>query len=107
MIKAELLAVCRQVCPKPAHELERSADAAGHHILRTPQYHPALQPIENCWAVVKNHGAATCDYTMAGLRAHLADGFEKVTPDTCRAALADMRSEEDRYWREDMEESEE
>ena len=70
LIKAELLAVCRQVCPKPAHELERSADAAGHHILRTPQYHPALQPIENCWAVVKNHGAATCDYTMAGLRAH-------------------------------------
>ena len=76
-------------------------------LLRTPQYHPELQPIENCWAVVKNHCAAKCTYTMAGLRAHLADGFEKVTPDTCRAALADMRSEEDRYWREDMEESEE
>lgn len=44
---------------------------------------------------------------MAGLRAHLEDGFAKVTPDTCRAAIADMRSEEDRYWREDMEESEE
>jgi len=107
MIKAELLVVCRQLCPKPAYALDRIAEAAGHQILRTPQYHPELQPIENCWAVVKNHCAAKCDYTMAGLRTHLEDGFEKVTPETCRAAIADMRSEEDRYWREDMEESEE
>jgi transposase len=107
MIKAELLAVCRQLCPKPAYALDRIAEAAGHQILRTPQYHPELQPIENCWAVVKNHCAAKCDYTMAGLRTHLEDGFEKVTPETCRAAIAAMRSEEDRYWREDMEESEE
>jgi transposase len=70
MIKAELLAVCRQVCPKPAHAFERIAEAAGHQILRTPQDHPELQPIENGWAVVKNHGAAKCDSTMAGLRAH-------------------------------------
>ena len=107
MIKAELLAVCRQLCPKPAYAFDRIAEAAGHQILRTPQYHPELQPIEQCWAVVKNHCAAKCDYTMAGLRVHLADGFEKVTPETCRAAIAAMRSEEDRYWREDMEESEE
>jgi hypothetical protein len=37
MIKAELLAVCRQLCPKPAYELDRLAEAAGHQILRTPQ----------------------------------------------------------------------
>jgi transposase len=104
MIKAELLAVCRQLCPKPAYDLDRLAEAAGHQILRTPQYHPELQPIENCWAVVKNHCAATCDYTMAGLRVHLEEGFAKVTPDTCAAAIAAMRREEDRYWQEDMEE---
>jgi len=107
MIKAELLAVCRQLCPKPAYALDRLAEAAGHHILRTPQYHPELQPIENCWAVVKNHCAAQCDYTMAGLRVHLEDGFAKVTPATCQAAIAAMREEEDRYWQEDMEEPEE
>ena len=77
MIKAELLAVCRQLCPKPAYELDRLAEAAGHQILRTPQYHPELQPIENCWGVVKNHCAARCDYTMTGLRVHLEDGFAK------------------------------
>ena len=107
MIKTELLAVCRQLCPKPTYALDRLAEAAGHHILRTPQYHPELQPIENCWAVVKNHCAAQCDYTMAGLRVHLEDGFAKVTPATCQAAIAAMREEEDRYWREDMEEPEE
>src|SRR5207237_9598748 len=69
MSKAELLAVCRQLCPKPAYAWDRLAEAAGHQILRTPQYHPELQPIENCWAVVKNHCAAKCAYTMAVLRA--------------------------------------
>jgi transposase len=107
MIKAELLAICRQLCPKPAYELDRLAEAEGHQILRTPQYHPELQPIEQCWAVVKNHCAAKCDYTMAGLRSHLAEGLDKVTSATCQAAITDMRKEEDRYWQEDMEESEE
>ena len=104
MIKAELLALCRQWCPKPDYELDRIALAAGHQILRTPPYHPELQPIEECWGVVKNHCAEKCDYTLAGLRRHLEEGFDKVTPETCRAAIADMRREEDRYWQEDMEE---
>lgn len=107
MIKAELLAVCRQLCPKPEYELDRLAQAEGHQLLRTPQYHPELQPIEECWAVVKNHCAEKCDYTMQGLQAHLEEGFDKVTSQTCRAVIADIQSEEDRYWREDMEESEE
>jgi hypothetical protein len=33
----------------------------------------------------------------------LEEGFEKVTAQTCQAALLDMRREEDRYWIEDME----
>ena len=44
---------------------------------------------------------------MKGLRTHLEEGFDKVTPETCRAAIVDMRREEDQYWREDMEEPEE
>lgn len=106
MIKAELLALCRALCPKPQYALDRLAEARGHRILRTPQYHPELQPIEACWAVVKHHCAATCDYTTKGLRAHVAEGFSKVTPATCQAAIADVRTEEDRYWREDMEDDE-
>lgn len=107
MIKAELLEACRQLCPKPEYELDRIARTEGHQIIRTPQYHPELQPIEQCWGVVKNHCAAKCDYTMKGLRTHLEEGFDKVTPETCRAAIVAMRREEDQYWREDMEEPEE
>jgi hypothetical protein len=107
MIKAELLEACRQICPKPDYELDRIARAEGHQIIRTPQYHPELQPIEQCWGVVKNHCAAKCDYTMKGLRTHLEEGFDKITPETCRAAIVDMQREEDQYWREDMEEPEE
>lgn len=104
MIKAELVALCRQGCPKPDYELDRIALAAGHQILRTPPYQPELQPIEECGGVVNNHGAEKCDYTLAGRRRHLEEGFDKVTPETCRAVIADRRREEDRYWQEDMEE---
>jgi transposase len=103
MLKAELLELCRNLCPKPEYELDRIAKEAGHQILRTPQYHPELQPIEECWGVIKYHCATSCDYTMHGLRQHLENGFNKVTSVTCKAAIADMRSEEDRYWREDVE----
>ena len=103
MIKAELLAECRRLCPKPDYELDRMAESQGHQILRTPQYHPELQPIEQCWAVVKNHCAKKCDYTIAGLRKHVEQGFEKITRATCRAIVSDMQREEDRYWQEDME----
>jgi transposase len=103
MLKAELLAVCKGLCEKPAYALDILAEGSGHRILRTPQYHPELQPLEECWGVVKNHCAEECDYTLNGLWQHLAEGFEKVTAQTCQAALSDMRKEEDRYWLEDME----
>jgi len=106
MLKAELLAVCKELCEEPAYALDVLAETSGHHILRTPQYHPELQPIEDCWGVVKNHGAEECDYTRDGLRRHVEEGFGKVTAQTCQAALKDMRREEDRYWIEDLEDDE-
>jgi transposase len=101
MLKPELLQLCRHLCSKPEYELDRIAEEQGHQILRTPQYHPELQPIETCWGVVKNHCATECDFSLQGLRKHLDDGFDKVTPATCQAAIDDMRREEDRYWQED------
>ena len=87
---------------KPDYELDRTAESQGHKIVRTPPYHPELQPIEQCWAVVKNHCAEKCDFTIDGLKNHVEEGFEKITLATCRANVADMRREEDRYWNEDM-----
>jgi transposase len=106
MLKLELLQLCRNLCPKPEYELDRIAKEQGHEILRTPQYHPELQPIETCWGVVKNHCATKCDFTIQGLRSHLEDGFGKVTPTTCQAAIEGMRREENRYWQEDMDDDE-
>ena len=102
MIKAELLVACRERCPKPDYAIDRIAASEGHSILRTPQYHPELQPIEECWGVVKNHCALQCDFTIAGLREHIIEGFDKVTAETCQAAIKDAYSEEERYWKEDM-----
>jgi transposase len=107
MIKAELLVACRERCPKPDYAIDYIAEAEGHRILRTPQYHPELQPIEECWGVVKNHCALQCNFTIAGLREHLIEGFDKVTAETCHAAIKDAYSEEERYWKEDTDDENE
>jgi hypothetical protein len=101
MLKSELLERCLRWAPRPEFRLDRLAKAKGITILRTPPYHPELQPIEGCWAVVKNHMADNCDFTMAGLRAILPEAFAKVTSDTCRKIVEKVTEQEDRYWRED------
>ncbi len=68
MLKPELYELCKRFAPKSEFKLDQIAKAAGHTILRTPQYHPELQPIETCWAIFKNFMADHYDFTMKNLR---------------------------------------
>ncbi len=102
-MKAELYALCKFHEPKPEYKIDKIAAAAGHSILRTPQYHPELQPIEMCWGVVKNYMAKHCDFTLRNFRNNLPSAFSQVSSETCRKLLAKTIAEEDRYWKEDGE----
>lgn len=75
----------------------------GHKILRTPPYHPELQPIETCWAIVKNQIARNCNFTMSNLREQLDKAFESVTASTCSGIIKKVRKIEDQFWSEDIE----
>ncbi len=101
MLKSELLAFCKRFAPDPEYRLDSIASDAGVSILRTPPYHPELQPIEKCWAVVKNYMAEHCDFTMKGMRERLPDAFGKVTKNTCRKIIAKVTDVENKYWDED------
>jgi hypothetical protein len=101
MLKAELYDLCRKLAPEPEFAIDRVASKKGHTILRTPPYHPELQPIETCWAVVKGHVAAHNDFTMAKMQTLLEDGFQKVTPHTVAGILKKVRAQEDEFWEED------
>lgn len=101
MLKPELFEVCKRFAPSPEFALDKLAEAVGHRILRTPQYHPELQPIETCWAVVKNYMADHCDFTMVNFRKHLPQAFSQVTRKTCRALIAEVLQQENKYWNED------
>ncbi len=101
MLKTELLEFCTRLAPVPEYSLDKLAAEHEVTILRTPPYHPELQPIETCWAVVKNYMADHCDFTMVGLRNNLPNAFAKVTPNTCREIIASVREQEDKYWHED------
>lgn len=101
MLKPELLELCKHSAPMPEYRLDLLARQHGHEILRTPPYHPELQPIEICWAVVKNYMADNCDFTMRGLRTKLPEAFAKVNENTCDAIMKDVFKQEEKYWRED------
>jgi len=101
MLKPELYQKCKSLCPKPKYILDVIAEDQGHTIIRTPPYHPELQPIEICWGVVKNYCAKKCDYTLEKLNIHLDDGFKQVTSVTLKKIIKKVKSEEDRYWKED------
>lgn len=101
MLKSELHDECVKYAPTPDFKLDLLAAAQGHKILRTPQYHPELQPIEACWAVVKNDMADKCDFTMSGMREHLPEAFAKVTANTCAKIIAKVRNRGNDYWIDD------
>ena len=101
MLKPELYELCKRFAPVPEFKLDQIAESAGHSILRTPQYHPELQPIETCWGIVKNYMADNCDFTMNNFRSQLPIAFSKVLPKTCRKLILKVAKQEEKYWFED------
>ena len=90
-----------KVGPQPTYVLDEIASEQGHEVLRTPPYHPELQPIEICWGIVKNEIARNCDFTMANLILQLESAFDKVTSETCAGLIRKIRDVEDAFWRDD------
>lgn len=101
-LKSELAELLKKMAPVPVYTIDEIAQSHGHEVLRTPPYHPELQPIEICWGVVKNHVARKCDFTMIGLNKQLDSGFDKVTAKTCEEIIAKVRKIEDEFWTEDI-----
>jgi len=106
-LKPELVEILNKIAPEPIYVIDEVARSFGHEVIRTPPYHPELQPIETCWGVVKNHVARKCDFTMNNLIKQLDSGFNKVTSKTCSKILAKIRKIEDDFWTEDIELDEE
>lgn len=100
-LKVEMVEILNKIAPSPTYDLDEIAAEDGHEILRTPPYHPELQPIETCWAVVKNKISRTCDFTMANLLNQLDAAFADVTAKTCAGLTKKVREVEDRFWKED------
>lgn len=103
LLKSELYTLCKSFKPKPEYKIDKIVEAAGHSILRTPQYHPELQPIEMCWGIMKNYMAKHCDFKLQKFRDNLPLAFSHVTSKTCQKLIAKTVKEENKYWYEDSE----
>ncbi len=100
-LKAELVTVLKKIAPLPVYEVDEMANQQGHEILRTPPYHPELQPIELCWGIVKNYMSRHCDFTLSNLKAQLEEGFNQVDASTCVEIIRKIKEKEDQFWNED------
>ena len=101
-LKAELVVALKKLSPLPLYEVDEMAKKQGHEILRTPPYHPELQPIELCWGIVKNHIARNCNFTLSNLKLQLEKGFDKVDASTCKRIISRIKNREDKFWNDDM-----
>jgi hypothetical protein len=100
-LKAELVEALKKLAPEPLYIIDEMAQSKGHEIIRTPPYHPELQPTEICWGVVKNEFARNCKFTMKELEVQLELAWGKVTAATCKKLIMQVRVVEDRFWEED------
>ena len=75
-------------------------------MLRPPQSHPALQPIETCWGIVKNPMADQGDFTTRNFHHQWPMALSKVKPSTCSKLIATVVEQEEKYWAEDAQLSE-
>ena len=100
-LKVELVEILKKIGPSPLYAVDEIALDNGHEVVRTPPYHPELQPIEICWGVVKNEVARHCDFTMENRLSQLDNAFKKVTAKTCQGIIKKVRKIEDRFWEED------
>lgn len=101
MLKEELYDLCKRFSPKPEFALDKIASKKNHTILRTPPYHPELQPIEICWAVVKSHVAKYNNFKMEKVKDLLNEGFDKVNSHTIKGIIKKVQKVEDDFWLED------
>ena len=100
-LKIEMVEILNKIAPSPTYIIDEIAAKFGHEILRTPPYHPELQPIEICWGVIKNQIARNCDFTMSNLMAQLENAFSSVTAKTCAGIIRKVRKVEDKFLKED------
>jgi hypothetical protein len=73
----------------------------GIEILRTPQYHPERQPIEKCWAVVKQYRARHGDFTLKGLQKNLEEAWSTVTAGTMKGVIEKVTYWQDHHFKQD------
>jgi transposase len=100
-LKAELVELLDKHAPEPTYLIDELAQKSGHEVVRTPPYHPELQPIEICWGIVKNEVGRNCDFTMSNLEVQLDKAFAKVTDRTCNKIIKKIRGVENKFWEED------
>jgi hypothetical protein len=70
-------------------------------MLRTPQYPPALQPLETCWGMVKNPRADHGDVTTRNVHQQFPMALAQVKPSTWSKLIAKVVEQEEQYWAED------
>ncbi|XP_060839131.1 uncharacterized protein LOC132920631 [Rhopalosiphum padi] len=104
MVKFELLQKVQQI--KQQYEkliVDEEAKKYNKIVLRLPQYHNELNPINSALSLVKSHVEENNTiYNLNDFRKLLNDGIERVTPEKWSDCISHTLKEEDTFWQVDF-----
>lgn len=78
-MKAELYNLIAYHKPREqSFKIDQLFEKHGHTVIRLPPYQPELNPIENIWAIIKQHVAANnVDFTQASIKKIVEEKISK------------------------------
>jgi len=102
-VKFELLEKVRQIKQNDKYIIDEEAKKQNKIVLRFPQYHSELNPIESAWSVVKEHVKTNNKtFKLNDIRKLIYDGIKQVTPEMWSNYMLYTLKEEDNFWQVDF-----
>eukprot|EP00033_Pygsuia_biforma_P005352 GCRY01005902.1.p1 GENE.GCRY01005902.1~~GCRY01005902.1.p1 ORF type:complete len:256 (+),score=30.95 GCRY01005902.1:381-1148(+) len=90
--------------PKFPYTFDQKAAEKGHQVLRTPPYHPELQPIELIWKQLKDYvfqNRAPGNFTFTHLKDLVERAIQNITPENWKKCVQHVKKIEEQYFNQE------
>ncbi|XP_053378674.1 uncharacterized protein LOC123526970 [Mercenaria mercenaria] len=106
--KRQVIDLCKTHQPaKPIFSVDQILTRHGHSVIRLPQYHPDLNPIELIWATLKGYIARrNLSFKMTDVERLIQEGLQSISRATSANCCRHVTDIEARLWRENIAPSE-
>ncbi|HYT45209.1 MAG TPA: transposase [Methylomirabilota bacterium] len=101
--KVELLDLVKQKKPRiPKYAVDQMAREAGHRVLRLPPYHCQYNPIEMCWAWLKDYvKKRNTTFRLSDVKSLFQEAVQNLTPEMWKSYVEHTRRVVTEAWEQE------